>query len=65
MRRRRVAGFARVVALVVAFHRRDGQDAAKKPSFKPFISQNLIVRNTIYTHTIDKFKQMTKTLWAI
>ena len=35
------------------------------PNVKPFISQNLIVKITIYTHTIDKFKQITKTLWAI
>ena len=29
------------------------------------IVYNLIVKITIYTHTIDKFKQITKTLWAI
>ena len=31
--------------------------------YKPFIfSHNLIVKITIYTHTIDKFKQITKIL---
>ena len=32
---------------------------------KSFISHNLIVNITIYTNTIDKFEQITKTLWAI
>ena len=32
---------------------------------KPFISHNLIVKIIIYVHTIDKFKQITKILWAI
>ena len=26
--------------------------------FKPFISHNLMVKITIYTHTIDKFKDI-------
>ena len=39
--------------------------AAALMSIKPFISYNLIVKITIYTHTIDKLKQITKTLWAI
>ena len=32
---------------------------------KPFISRNLIVKITIYTHTIDKFIQITKKLCVI
>ena len=29
---------------------------------KPFITHNLTVKITIYTRTIDEFKQITKTL---
>ena len=36
-----------------------------KLSSKPFISHNLVVKITIYKHTIDKFIQRTKILWAI
>ena len=43
----------------------DCSNFSSQSIFKPLISQNLIAKITIYMHTIDKFIQKTKTLWAI